>query len=192
MNIDDKDDFWENSEIPEKEPEPKKPQLKPEDPGYWEEPESEWEHLNGGTNWRLWGWIGVSVVLICTLTALWFHYFSPAVDMATQYGYVENIDRHKKVFKTYEGVILPYKEIHDTTRVYREDFVFSAADVNIATKLKTMQNSGRPVKVDYVIYRAVVPWRGESKVVVVNVDSVDPAIILPPEFRPAFLENADK
>ena len=42
MNIYDdneKDDFFENSDISEKKEEPKKPVYTPDDPRYWEEPE---------------------------------------------------------------------------------------------------------------------------------------------------------
>ena len=98
-------------------------------------------------------------------------------------GYVESIERRGTVFKTYEGVLLPYKELLDTTRVYRRDFIFTAADEKGAVALKRAMYLGRPVRVSYKQYHAIVPWRGSSKIVVTAVDSVDPNTILPPEYR---------
>ncbi|MDE6796037.1 MAG: hypothetical protein K2J63_12135, partial [Muribaculaceae bacterium] len=110
-------------------------------------------------------------------------FLSPYVTDASQVGYVEHIEKRGTVFKTYEGVLLPYKELLDTTRVYRRDFIFTAADEKTAVSLKQAMLDGRPVRVSYKQYHAILPWRGSSKTIVTGVDSVDASKILPPEFR---------
>lgn len=178
-----KNDYFESSEEPVKKPEePKKPSYAPDDPAYWEE-ESEWEHLKPRRRSRLWLWL-VGVVVIVGLTiACWLRYFSPYVDDATQFGYVENIEKRGTVFKTYEGVLIPYKELMDTTRIYSRDFIFTAKNDSLAAMLKRAQFASRPVRVGYKKYHATVPWRGASKIIVTSVDSANPNRILPPEFR---------
>jgi len=178
-----KEDFFDGPDIPEPVREPKKPQYKPDEPDYWEE-ESEWEHLKPSGESRLWLWLGITVVAVAFLLACWLRYFSPYVEEATQYGYVEHVEKRGTVFKTYEGVLLPYKELTDTTRIYSRDFLFTAADRAIYRKLRDAQRDGRPVRVEYKQYHATLPWRGSSKTVITAVDSVDPSRILPPEFAP--------
>lgn len=178
----DKNDFFDGPDLPEPVKAPKKPTYLPDDPNYYEE-ESEWEHLKPRRKWRLWMWSGAVLLLILLMLGMWLRFFSPYIEDATQVGYVESIERRGTVFKTYEGVLLPYKELLDTTRVYRRDFIFTAADEKGAVALKRAMYLGRPVRVSYKQYHAIVPWRGSSKIVVTAVDSVDPNTILPPEYR---------
>lgn len=179
-----KNDFFDGPDIPEQPKEPKKPAYKPDDPAYWEE-ESEWEHLKPRSRVKPWLWTGVAVIAAVLALACWLRYFSPYVEDATQYGYVEHIEKRGTVFKTYEGVLLPYKELRDTTRIYSRDFIFTAADKDVAMKLKRAQLDARPVRVEYRQYHATLPWRGSSKTIITAVDSVDPSKILPPEFAPS-------
>ncbi len=179
----DKNDFFDGPDIPEPVKQPKKPTYLPEDPDYWEEEESEWEHLKPNNRGKMWLWIGAIVVLIALICAVWMRFLNPYVTDASQVGYVEHIEKRGTVFKTYEGVLLPYKELLDTTRVYRRDFIFTAADEKTAVGLKQAMIDGRPVRVSYKQYHAILPWRGSSKTIVTGVDSVDPTKILPPEFR---------
>ena len=72
----------------------------------------------------------------------------------------------------------------DTTRSYGGDFVFTCADGDVAVKLRRMQYANLPVRVVYRRYHAPLPWRGDSRIIVERVDSVDPSRILPPEFTP--------
>ena len=124
------------------------------------------------------------LLLILFMLEMWLRFLSPYVEDASQVGYVESIERRGTLFKTYEGVLLPYKEQIDTTRVYRRDFIFTAADEQTAVKLKKAMFDARPVRVEYKQYHAILPWRGASKTIVTAVDSVDPSKILPPEFMP--------
>ncbi len=178
-----KNDYFENSDEPEVKPaEPKKPVYTPDDPAYWEE-ESEWEHLKPRFRFRWWVWAAGAFVIVGLIIACWLRYFSPYIEDATQFGYVENIEKRGTVFKTYEGVLLPYKELMDTTRLYRRDFIFTAKNDSLAALLKRAQFASRPVRIGYKQYHATLPWRGASKVIVTSVDSVDPSKILPPEFN---------
>lgn len=190
FNIDkdiERDDYFESEHAPAPKKEPKKPALKPDDPSYWDEPESEWEHLKPRRRWRLWCWVAGAGLVIGIIVGIYLRYFSPYVEEATQVGYVEQIERRGTIFKTYEGVMLPYRELLDTTRSYDRDFVFTAADPHTASILRRMSLRNRPVRVEYKRYHAGLPWRGDSRTIVTNVDTVDPASILPPEFAPRTL-----
>lgn len=189
-NINDNDnDYFEQDYVPEepkKPKEPKKPALKPEDPRYWEEPEPEFEHLRPDSSTRIWLWVAVCGVVAGLLYAAWFYTCSPYAVNAVTYGYIEDIEERGALLKSYEGVLLPYKCLMDTTRVYEGDFVFSTKNDSAAVFLRRMQYRNRPVRVVYRKYRTVMPWRGDTKILVVHVDSVNPAMILPPDRQPEF------
>lgn len=195
--IEEKEDFFEQTpdEKPVKVKKPKEPRLKPDDPLYYEQEESRWEHLKPSPYRRgpiLWICGGV-VVALCILLGIYFYVFTPAVDRATQYGYVDDVVREGgKLIGTYEGVILPYKSLMDTVRPYEGDFVFTAENEHVAAELKKRQGQGVPVKVEYEVYRFRLPWKGKSKIIVTEVDSVDPRIILPPDRRPEHLPPAPR
>lgn len=181
---DDKRDLFDNEKPAEDNTEEKKPHYKPEDPEYWEEDESEWDHLKRRSRVPFWLWILGALVVVGLVIGCWIRFFSPYVEDATQYGYVENIEKRGMIFKTYEGTLIPYKELMDTTRLYNRDFVFSVADQKTAANLKQALYDNKPIRISYKKYYATVPWRGASKIVVTSADTVDRATILPPEFAP--------
>ena len=162
----------------------KKPHYRPDDPKYWEQEESEWDHLKRHARVPAWIWIVGVVVLLGLVAGCWIRYFSAYVEDATQFGYVENIESRGMIFKTYEGTLIPYRELMDTTRIYNRDFVFSVDNDSTAAKLKQALYDTKPVRVNYKIYHATVPWRGASKIVVTSADTVSRDKILPPEFAP--------
>lgn len=164
--------------------EEKKPRYTPEDPEYWEREESEWAHLHRHSPIPFWVWILGGVIVVGLVIGCWIRFFSPYVEDATQFGYVEGIEKRGMIFKTYEGTLIPYKELMDTTRVYSRDFVFSVADSKTAANLKQALLDVKPIRVTYKKYYATVPWRGASKIVVTAADTVNPDHILPPEFAP--------
>lgn len=184
MAFDDEKDVFDN-EREETAPEEKKPDYKPEDPEYWEQEESEWDHLKRRSHIPFWVWLVCGLAVVGLVVGCWIRFFSPYVEDATQYGYVEGIEKRGMIFKTYEGTLIPYKELMDTTRVYNRDFVFSVADAETAAKLKQAMYNAKPIRVGYKKYYATVPWRGANKIVVTSADTVDPKLILPPEFAPA-------
>ena len=186
MNFnDDKDDFFDGPDIQEVPKTPKAPLLKPEDPDYWEQDEPEFEHLlPPRRNTTIWLCVAAAVLAVSAFIAVYLWFLSPLVTESVQYGYLEDIEKRGEVFKTYEGTILPYKELMDTTRVYRKDFVFSVKDPAVAVELRRLQYANLPARVEYEKYHGSLPWRGESRIMVVRVDTADPAKILPPEFAP--------
>lgn len=179
---DEREDYFE--EVPEPRPQqPKEPPIPPEDPRYWEKEEDEWEHLRVPASRRR-----ICIVVSCAAVALiagvwilmaWM--FGTVAEESVCYGYVENVELRGSVIKTYEGVLLPYKELHDTTRLYVEDFTLSLPDRE-GEILQTYRDSGKPVKITYRTYRAAMPWRGESRRVAVRIDTVNPRTILPVHF----------
>lgn len=184
-----KNDFFDGPDIPEPVKKPKEPTLQPDDPRYWDREESEFEHLKPRRKWILWLWVAGAGIALGLILTVYLRYFSPCVEEAVQYGYVEKIDRQGMVFKTYEGVILPYKELMDTTRVYKQDFSFSVTDAKVAAQLRRMQFANLPVRVIYKKYYGTLPWRGSEKILVERVDSVDPRKILPPEYLPEIVKG---
>ena len=187
--IEDKEDYFEqvpDDDQPKKEKAPRQPVYKPDDPRYYDREESRWEHLKPSPyNRTPFLWISLLVVVaLCILIGLYVYLFTPRVEEATAFGYVENVQKEGKFFKSFEGVILPYKSLKDTVRVYEGDFVFSALNDSIAAQLKYQQRTGKPVRVDYEVYRVRLLWRGNSNVIVTGVETVDPRTILPPDRQP--------
>lgn len=184
-----KNDYWDGPDIPDTPKPEKRPKLSPEDPRYWEDDEDEYDHLRPSRRsmWKLWFWVGLSAIVIGVIIGIYYRVYVPAISMATQYGYVERIEKHEGLVDTFEGVILPYKNLMDTTRVYDGDFIFSTKDADLAAKLIEMEFAHKPVRVGYKVYRTQMPWRGETKVIITEVDSVNPANILPPDRTPEYL-----
>lgn len=185
---DDEKDFFDGPDIEEKKREPK-PHYRPDDPKYWEREPSQWAHLRPRRNRRFWFYLIGAAVVIAFLVALYMRFFTPYVTDAVQYGYVESIEKRGYIFKTEEGVLIPYKALMDSTRPYNRDFTFTAATPKVAAALRAMQFDAQPVRIEYKEYHATVPWRGASKRVVTAVDSVDPRKILPPDFTPAYVRS---
>jgi len=175
---DDKEEFFDGFE-PEEPKKPKEPPLRPDDPRYWDREPNRWEHLRPS---RLKRMIISGGALLLAAILLWLTcrlLFGPKIDDVVQYGYIDHIERSGTIFKTYEGTLLPYKNLHDTTRVYDGDFIFSTSQ-RLGGILRSFQNSGRPLRVEYRVYRFALPWNGDSRTVVVRVDTVSPDSILPP------------
>lgn len=187
--IEEKEDFFEQTpeEKPKKEKPPRQPRLRRDDPRYYDREEGRWDHITPSPYRRAPLFWTIAIVSIAFLAFLWFFNFtfSPVVEEAVQYGYVDNVHKEGKFFTCYEGVILPYKSLKDTVRPYEGDFIFSVKDQHVAAELKRQQASGNPVKVNYEVYRFKFPWRGKTNVLVTAVDSVNPSTILPPDRRPA-------
>lgn len=177
-------DYFDKEYTPEPPKEPAPPKYKPDDARYWEEPESEWEHLRPARSKRIWIWLIAAVCVVFVCIAFYMRYFQPYVTDGVQYGYVERIEKRGSLFKTFEGVLLPYREIMDTTRLYRRDFVFTAANPTVAAEIKRMEKLHKPVRMEYIRYNATVPWRGDSKIIITKVEAADARNLLPPEFQP--------
>lgn len=179
---DEREDYFENT--PEPQPKkPKEPPIPSTDPRYWEREEDEWEHLRflRLTRTRL---IILGVALILLIAGIWVGcvwMFGTSKEQSVVFAYVDDVELRGSVIKTYEATLIPYKEIHDTTRVYREDFTLSLPDAQ-GKLLQTYRDTGKPVKITYRTYHSAMPWRGENRRVAERIDTVNPATILPPEF----------
>lgn len=168
----------------------KKPVYKPDDPRYWMESSGRWDHLRAvRPPSKVWIWLFVAIVVIATMFIVWVRYLNPYVEGATQSGYVESIERRGDVFASFEGVLLPYRDLMDTTKVYQRDFLFSVENPGVAARIKELMLKGKPVRLEYKRYHAALPWRGSSPVIVTGVDSVDPSRLLPPDRNPALRRN---
>lgn len=188
---DDRKRDWFDGPDVEETPQPKPPRHTPEEPEYYYSEEPQWEHLRPRRQYRFWIILFCAAVVVAIVAALYTRYFTPYTTDATQYGYIESVEQRGTLFKTWEGVLIPYKELMDTTRVYNEDFLFSAASHSVGKQLKQFQLERKPVRVQYKVYHTAVPWRGETEIVVTAADTVAPDKILPPEFTPRYYRERD-
>ena len=83
-------------------------------------------------------WLGAVLLLILLMLGMWLRFFSPYIEDATQVGYVESIERRGTVFKTYEGVLLPYKE--QTMPVTAGQEVLAAIYIDKSKRLAATMN----------------------------------------------------
>lgn len=165
------------SEVPKA---PKEPVLKPDDPRYYEK-EDEWEHLRpAARNWKMWTLLVGCGMLVGILYSVYLYYLHPYSDMSVQYGYVGHIERRGDIFKTFEGVFLPYKSLADTIEPYSGDLRFSVRDDHVAAELLRLHKANMPARIELKTYRGSVPWRGESNVIITKADTADVSKIYPP------------
>ena len=176
-------DFYSSDEEPVKAKKPKAPKLDPEDPDYWIEEESELDSILHKTK-NKWKWqLGGALTLLLLIFIAWIWFFRPYADDAVRYGYIRNMERRGSLIKTFEGTMIPYKELGDPNPMYFEEVRFSVAGDSLAARMKRMMLDCVPVRVEYEVYHAPLPWKGEEKMIITKVDSADPERILPPEYR---------
>lgn len=173
-------DFFEADPVPEtpREKAPKVAEPTPDDPKYWESEDAGWESVHPRSRWRIWSWVVGVVAVLGIVFGIYIYLFTPYEREVVQYGYVEKIGYKGTLFKTFEGTVIPYREMMDTSRTYDRDFVFSAANEKVATRIKFLEKSGLPVRLEYNVYHISLPWRGETKIVVTAADSVPPSVTL--------------
>ena len=177
------EDYFDAPAQPEAPKMPKEPSPRPDDPRYYEQ-DDEWEHIRpAARSWKMWLMLIGFGVIIGVCVALYLRYFTPYVEQSVQYGYVEKIERKGSIFKTFEGVFLPYKSLADTIEPYAGDLQFSADDDHLAAELRRLQLSNIPARIEYKTYKGALPWRGESKIVITAVDTADVTKIYPPSLN---------
>ena len=174
-------DNFDGEDLPETRKE-KRLRYRDDDPRYWEEEDEhgEWDHLRPLLRWKLWFIVGSIVVVILLVSFVYIHWFRPYATGGVQYGYVADVQEKGSVFKTYEGYMLPYRNLMDTVRPYGKDFVFSAINDKVAADMHRAASARKPVRVEYIEYSASLPWRGDSKFIVTSVAEINPEYILPP------------
>lgn len=180
-------DFFDSDEEPAPVKKPKPPKLDPEDPDYWieeeESPLSTIIHKPRNT-WK-W-WLVGAVTLLALLIFAWIWFFRPYSDSAVKYGYIRNMERRGSIIKTFEGTMIPYKELGDPDPLYFNDVRFSVASDSLAAVMKRMMLGCVPVRVEYEMYHTALPWKGEEKMIIIKADTADPRKILPPEYNSTF------
>ncbi|MDE7347648.1 MAG: hypothetical protein K2N48_13030 [Muribaculaceae bacterium] len=173
---------------PDTEPSPPKktklPKLDPEDPDYWvSDEESPLEGIIHGTSQK-WKWqLGAALAILVLITGAWIWFFRPYADNAVKYGYIKDMERRGSIIKTFEGSMIPYKELGDPDPLYFKELRFSVQSDSLAAVMKRMMLGCVPVRVEYEMYHAPLPWKGEEKMIVIKADTADPRKILPPEYR---------
>lgn len=181
----DPDDFFNDDDYDEPVP-PKKvrqPKLDPEDPDYWLDERSEYPHIIPKPS-KVWKWwIAGVVLLLAAICGVWMWFFRPYVDDAVKYGYIKSMERRGTVVKTFEGVLIPYRELGDATPTYFEEIPFSVDGDSLAAHMKGMMLRCVPVRLEYEVYHQPLFWKGASPMIVTAADSADVSRILPPEYR---------
>lgn len=113
----------------------------------------------------------LAVFIIVILGAIgYFRYLTPTVDDAVMDVYIQKVERRGVFFKTYEAEIVEPSRLYDTNISYTHPRSISISDEKLARLLQELQASGRIVRLRYQQYAAALPWRGESKIVVINVE----------------------
>ncbi len=183
----DDNDYYESDEDSEPAPKPKAPKLDPEDPDYWiEEEDSPLSGIMPGPKSK-WKWqLAIVFGALILIIWAWIWFFRPYSDNAVKYGYVTEMERRGSLFKTFEGSMIPYKQIGDPDPLYFQPQRFSVPTDSLAAVMKRMMLGCVPVRVEYETYHAPLPWKGEEKMIITRVDTADPHKILPPEYRHSF------
>ncbi|MDE6637194.1 MAG: hypothetical protein K2K32_03045 [Muribaculaceae bacterium] len=161
----------------------KAPALDPEDPDYWIEEESELENIIHKTKNKWKWWLGSVLTLLLIILVAWIWFFRPYVDDAVKYGYIKNMERRGSIVKTFEGSMIPYKELGDPNPMYFEEVRFSVESDSLAARMKRMMLDCVPVRLEYQLYHSSLPWKGDEKMIITKVDSADVNKILPPDYR---------
>lgn len=179
----DDNDFFNSDDEPAPVKKPKIPKLDPEDPDYWIEEESPLSTImhKPRQNWK---WMLAAVVALLGLIIFaWIWFLRPYSDNATKYGYIKNMERRGSLIKTFEGTMIPYKELGDADPLYFQEVKFSVESDSLAAVMKRMMLGCIPVRVEYEMYHTPLPWKGEEKMIIIKADTADPKKILPPEYR---------
>jgi hypothetical protein len=106
------------------------------------------------------------LVLLLAFLVYWF-YFNVYSD-GERKGTLIKITHKGNVFKTDEGEM--WLSCRNT--INAEKFFFSVTNDSIAIVLKNLQDEC--VQLTYIQYRAVLPWRGDSKYIVTGVVKIPP------------------
>lgn len=182
----DLDDFYNDNDYedePEEAPRQKHPKLDPEDPDYWLDEQSEFEHIMPKRR-NVWKWwFAAAVIFVAAIVGLWVWFFHPYVDDAVKYGYIKSMERRGTIVKTFEGILIPYRELGDETPTYFEEISFSVDSDSLAAHMKAMMLDCVPVRLGYEQYHHSLFWKGASPMIIVSADTADINHILPPEYR---------
>lgn len=177
-------DYFDSDDEPAPANSPKPPKLDPEDPDYWiEEDESPISSFIQKTNEKWKWWLAMSLALMVGVLVGWILFLNPHTDQAIKYGYIIHMERRGSLFKTFEGTMIPYKELGNPNPLQFQKVGFSVESDSLAAVMKKMMLRCVPVRVEYKEYRLPLLWKGENTMVIIKADSINPRNILPPEYR---------
>lgn len=176
-------DFFDSDDEPAPVKKNQTPKLDPEDPDYWIEEESPLNSIIHTPRKKWKWWLAGVLTLLALLIFSWIWFLRPYTDSAVKYGYIRNMERRGSIIKTFEGTMIPYKELGDPNPLYFNDVRFSVSSDSLAAVMKRMMLGCVPVRVEYEMYHTALPWKGEEKMIIIKADTADPKKILPPEYR---------
>ena len=120
--------------------------------------------------------VGSLILLLLIILFVNIRYFKVYQESTTK-GRVADIALRGTVFQTYEGVIMQY-DIKAQDMFETKEFKFSVTEDSIYNKLVELKQNPTPVMLKYKEYRTSVPWRGETKYLVYDIDTVtNPAYV---------------
>lgn len=159
---DDFDDFFDGPDLPDKE-EPAPPEPTPEEI----EERTERENTIDVPRLRRLRRIIAAAALVVLLLMVWLYFRYYSVQSESQVkGYIVEVQRTGRLFKTIEGKMVTEMAVDDTTHFYRSDFPFTIENDSIANIARYFQGRGRKVTLHYKHYRGRLFWRRESHDVV--------------------------
>lgn len=122
-----------------------------------------------GTLGRL-GCMVSTLFMIIVALIIYVRYLTPTVSDAVMDVYVISVQQRGVFFKTYEAEIVDPGRLDDTSKSYTHAVAVSIEDEDLARTLQQIQSTDRIVRLHYKQYSATLPWRGESKTVIISAD----------------------
>lgn len=164
------DDFKDYFESKHKDKESREPVVYGETPEEREERELKESTIERRHNkMRIFSFVLAAFILLLLLFWLWSRYCH-VYRTSSEKGVVMKMSTEGMLFKTYEGKMMSLKAI-DASHIYETDFLFTVEDDSVATHLRKLAGTGRPVELQYKEYKGKLPWRGETNIVVTAVDT---------------------
>ncbi len=115
---------------------------------------------------RVWPVYLILVLVLIIAGCVWVRWFNPYAQEARVRGYVTKVEKRGLLFKNYEGEIVTEGRVAD--RTYTSDLHVSVPDDSLGRLLQSYQGSGIPLELVTERYYGTLPWRGESKTILVG------------------------
>ena len=110
--------------------------------------------------WRF----SILFILVMAFLVYWFYYNTRSD--GTRTVYLVKISHKGNIFKTYEGEALVSIGANPQTSITTEKFVYSVTSKALYDSLTKYE--GQKIKLKYHEYRKTLPWRGDSKYIVIG------------------------
>jgi len=123
------------------------------------------------------GWIILVVILLLGSFIFWKYFFTYSEGYRA--GLLQKFSKKGNIFKTYEGeMILSSVRSTNNMAIASEKYFFSVKDKVIARKLEQFQ--GEYIVIHYSEKNGVLPWRGETRIMVDSVRVANTQDSMPP------------